>query len=141
MGQGMTRADIRALKACMEIAKRDPMRERQLECMRKDDKRPWEERALFACSCVQSEQMSLRPWETVPADAVGERHPTIARLDSQTREWRKAHAVVERLLKLDLSPYVADPLGEIRRAEEALRLQAHPPLHVVSSDGEPPASA
>jgi hypothetical protein len=137
----MTRADIRALKACMEIAKRDPMREHQLESMRKDDKRPWEERALFACSCVQSETMALRPWETAPCDAVDEPHPTIARLDGQMREWRKAHAVVERLLKLDLSPYEPDPLGAIRRAEEALRLQAHPPLHVVSSNDEPPAAA
>jgi hypothetical protein len=125
----------------MEIYMRDPACRYQIEAMRINGKQSWEERALFACSCVQSETMSLRPWETAPSDAVGEPHPTIANLDSQMREWRKAHAVVERLLKLGLSPYVADPLGEINGAEEALRQQAHPPLRVVPSDGEPPAAA
>ena len=120
---------------------REPMRARQLESMRTNDKRSWEDRALFACSCVQSETMALRPWETAPCDAVDEPHPTIARLDGQMREWRKAHAVVERLLELGLSPYVADPLGELRRAEEALRRPVHPPLHVIPSDGEPPMPA
>jgi hypothetical protein len=136
----MTRADIRALKQCMEIAMREPMRAHQLENMRQLDKRPWEARALFACSCVQSEKMALRPWETVPCDAVDEPHPTIARLESQMREWRKAHAVVERLLELNLSPYVADPLGEINRAKETLRRQTHPPLRAVAPD-EPPSAA
>jgi hypothetical protein len=136
----MTRADIRALKHCMESAMREPMRARQLESMRTNDKRSWEDRALFACSCVQSETMALRPWETAPCDAVDEPHPTIARLDGQMREWRKAHAVVERLLELGLSPYVADPLGEINRATD-LRREAHPPLHVVAPDGESPAAA
>jgi hypothetical protein len=139
MGEDVTRADIGALKKCMELAMRDPMRAHQLESMRINDKRPWLERALFACGCLQAEQ--IRPWETVPADAVGKPHPTIARLDSQMREWRKAHAVAERLIALGLSPYVADTLGEINHAEEALRRQTPPPLHVVSSDGEPPAAA
>lgn len=134
----MTRQDIRALKQCMEIAARDPMRKHQLEGMRLD-RRPWEERALFCCSIAQSEAMALRPWQTAPADAVGQPHPTIP--DFQLREWKKAHAVVERLLALGLSPYVADTIGEIRTAEEGLRSQAHPPPHHVVSDGDLPPAA
>jgi hypothetical protein len=137
VGKAVTRADIRALKHCLELAKREPMRACQLEEMRRIDKQPWEQRALFACSCVQSETMALKPWQTPPCDAVGEPHPTIARLESQMREWRKARTVVERLLELDLSPYEPDPLGAIRRVDEA----AHPLLRVVAVDGEPPAVA
>jgi hypothetical protein len=123
--EGLTGADIRALKRCLELA----MRERwdQLEGMRKEA-RPWEERALFACSCVQSETMNLKRWEVAPCDAVGESHPTVVHQASYMVEWHKAHGIVERLLELGLSPYVADPIGEIDRAGEA-------------SNDKPPAAA
>ena len=141
MAQDLTRADIRALKACLEIAAREPMRRHQLERMRIEDKRAWEQRARFACSCVQSEAMALRPWETAPCDAADdEPDETIARLDGQLRQWRKAHALVEQLRELGISPFVSDPVGEINRAREALRLQAHPALHVVDGGDGPPAA-
>jgi hypothetical protein len=104
----------------MELAKREPMRARQLESMRKDDKLPWEERALRACTWVQTRTMAVKPWQIAPCDAVDdEPDPTIARMDSQMREWRKAHAVVERLLEFGLSPYEPDPLGALARARSA----------------------
>jgi hypothetical protein len=132
----MTRADRKALEACVELAEREPMRKQQLAGFR-HDRRPWDEIALFACTIVQSKSMNLRPWQVAPCDAAGEpTHPK----DVYMAEYRKARAVVEHMLKLGLSPYVADPLAEIRRAEEALRHQA-PTLRVVSPDNEPPAAA
>jgi hypothetical protein len=138
----MTPADTRALKACVEIASREPMRERQIEQKRRAGA-SWKERARFCCSIVQSRTMALRPWEVPPADAVEEElHPSM-RLDSYAREWTKAHSVVQRLIALGLSPYVADPLGEITRREEEQRLEqaARTPLRVVVSDGSEPPTA
>jgi hypothetical protein len=98
------------LRHCLELAMRE--RKDQLEGMRKEA-RPWLERAQFACGCVQSETMNLRPWEVAPCDAVGEPHPTVVRQASYMVEWHKARRIAERLLELGLSPYVADPIGEI----------------------------
>jgi hypothetical protein len=53
--------------------------------------------------------------------------PAILRQAGYMAEWRRARAVVEGLLKLGLSPFVADPLAAIGRAE--------------GSYGEPPAAA
>jgi hypothetical protein len=133
--------DRAALKACMEIARRDPMRKRQL-AEKQHDGESWEERALFCCTIVQERAMGLRPWECCPADAIDdEPHPTIARKHSYMVEYQKAHAVARRLMELGVSPYVADPLTEIRKAEEAQR-QAVPELRLVSSDEpEPPPAA
>jgi hypothetical protein len=138
----MTRADLRELKKCMEIVCREPRHQHQLESFRRD-KRPWLERALLCCSIAQSATMNLEPWSCAPCDAVGEPHPTIARQHAYMIEWHKAHAVVARLIALGLSPYVADPVGEITRAEDQLRRAqaAEMPLRLVASDGEPPSAA
>ena len=84
--------------------------------------------------------MGLKPWQVAPADAVEELHPTIARQDSYMVEWRKARAVVERMLALGLSPYCSDPLAKIAKAEEELRRQAGPELRLVETEPEPPAA-
>jgi hypothetical protein len=136
----MNAKDRAALKACMEIACRDPMRKRQLAGKQYDGE-TWEERALFCCSIAQERAMGLPPWSCAPCDAIDdEPHPSIARQDSYMVEYRKANIVARRLIELGVSPYVADPLTEIRKAEEERRRQAAPSLRVVSSDEPPPAA-
>ena len=132
----MTRADRKALEGCVELAEQDPRRKKQLDSFR-GDRRPWNEIAAFCCTIVQSQIMGLKPWQIAPCDAVGEpTHPS----DVYRTEHRKARIAVERMISLGLSPYWADPLAEIRRAEEALRRQG-PELRVVSPDNEPPPAA
>jgi hypothetical protein len=137
----MNKADRSALKACMEIACRDPDRRRQLDEKRHDGE-SWEEVATFCCTIVQRTAMGLPPWSCVPADAIDdEPHPTIARQRDYMVEYRKAHAVAKRMIELGVSPYAPDPLAAIATAEDELRRQAAPALRVVSSDSEEPPSA
>jgi hypothetical protein len=123
----MTRKDLAALRECLALAERDPMVAEQLRDMARDG-RSRIDRALFACAILQDRNLDLKPWQVPPVDAVDdELDPAIRWAAGYIAEWQRAHAVVERLLALDLSPYVADPLAAIRRAE--------------GSYGEPPAAA
>src|SRR5690349_17295048 len=58
----------RSMKLCREQLRRGP----QLDAMLKGDPergfppRDWFDVALFACNCVQDENLKLRPWEFAP---------------------------------------------------------------------------
>jgi hypothetical protein len=106
------------------------MREKKL------DREPWLDRATFACQIAQQEAMHLKPWECAPAFS----DPATDDTDGWRHQKAKARVVADRLRQLGLSIFVPDPIGEIAKAEEALRRQG-PALQVVSPDNEPPAAA
>jgi hypothetical protein len=113
----MTRKDLAALRECLALAERDSMLADQLR-RKAQAGEPRLDRALFACAVLQDRNCNLRPWQVPPAEAVDdELDPTVGWKPGYKAEWQRAHAVVERLLALGLSPYVADPLAAIRRAE------------------------
>ncbi|QND59854.1 hypothetical protein [Mesorhizobium huakuii] len=97
--------DKKALKRCMEIASRDPSRAGQLADMLKD--RPWEEVAAFACYCVQSQALNLKPHETAPAFA-DILYPEGIRRDPD------AGALQDKMLAAGLSVFEPDPLFALR---------------------------
>ncbi|ESY30031.1 hypothetical protein NKI15_27545 [Mesorhizobium sp. M0862] len=89
----------------MEIASRDRSRAEQLDSMLKD--RHWDEVAHFACYCVQSQALNLKPWETAPAFA-DIAHPEGIRRDPN------AGALQDKMLAAGLSVFEPDPLSALR---------------------------
>ncbi|MER8743873.1 hypothetical protein NKH54_12385 [Mesorhizobium sp. M1004] len=97
--------DKNALTRCMEIASRDPSRGGQLASMLLD--RPWEEVAHFACYCVQSQALNLKPHETAPAFA-DILYPEGVRRDPD------AGALRDKMLAAGLSVFEPDPISALR---------------------------
>jgi hypothetical protein len=95
----------------MRMAKAsDPGRRQQLESKLQDE--PWQEVALFACYCMQCQNLSLKPWQPPPMHADEDRprddHPSAGKV--------AAWELCQRLLKAGLSMYEPDPI----RALEAV---------------------
>jgi hypothetical protein len=112
----LTRTDHFWLKRCMELVRQEPTRKHQLD-QKLAAGETWEELALFCCEIVQRRSMKLQAWQCPPGAAIGA--PAIeGREPHYVAEWSKAHELVERMRGLGLSPFVPDPIGEIRRVEE-----------------------
>ena len=68
----LAKHDLEALRECMEIAKRELGLAEQLQSMLAEP-RPWAEVAAFACHCVQSRALLLRPRESPPCAPTSDR--------------------------------------------------------------------
>jgi hypothetical protein len=92
--------DMDALRKCMEIAKRDPLRVEQLESMLED--RPWIEVARFACYCVQGDVLRLKLWESPPCSP-----------SDDEAAWK----LLQKMLKAGVSRFDPDPLRALEAAQ------------------------
>jgi len=103
----MTRKDLAALRRCIEVAERDPMRREQVRHMR-----PRLTKALFCCSVAQSESLDLKPWECPPCESDADPSDN----DSYAEQKRRARQLADRLRAAGLSVFEPDP---IRALEDA----------------------
>lgn len=102
----MTKADRDALKACMDLAMREPSCAEQLRDQLKDGL-PWEEVSRFACDCVQSEALHLKPWEESPC--------VVDEDDPEERD-KQAQHLLRQMLAAGVSRYDPDPLAALEAA-------------------------
>ena len=98
----MTRKDLAALRRCIDVAERDPLRREQVR-----DMRPRLERALFCCSVAQSESINLKPWECPPCES----EPDLSDNTSYAEQKQRARQLADRLRAAGLSIYEPDPIA------------------------------
>src|SRR5262245_58595280 len=98
--------DQNALQRCMQHAMRNG-RKQQLENMLKDQS--WHDVATFACYCVQTDNLVLKPWQEPPcwADEF-EEHP---------RD-KAAQHLLRQMLRAGLSRYEPDPMAALAKASK-----------------------
>ena len=97
----MTRKDLAALRRCIDVAERDPLRREQVR-----DMRPRLERALFCCLVVQSESLALKPWECAPCES--DPDPS-----DKAGFAEQARQLADRLRAAGLSIYEPDPIAAL----------------------------
>jgi len=100
----MTRKDLAALRRCIEVAERDPMRREQVRHMR-----PRLTKALFCCSVAQSESLDLKPWECPPCES----EPDDSDNASYAEQRWRARQLADRLRAAGLSIYEPDPIAAL----------------------------
>jgi hypothetical protein len=113
----MTRQDLAALRRCIAVAERDPMRAEQIRNMR-----PRLAKALFCCSVAQSEALDLRPWECPPSES----DPDPSDNASYAEQRRRARQVADRLRAAGLSIFEPHPLEALERAAARARGELSP---------------
>src|SRR5262245_2569884 len=101
-GDNLSPVDRRALKRCVEVASRDPMRREQFVAMA-DDGRTWLEVALSACFAWQTETLRLKPWESPPC----------------TPRDDAAEAFADELAEAGLSAFEPDPMAALAKLGRA----------------------
>jgi hypothetical protein len=96
--------DDDALQRCLEIARRDLGRAKQLDSMLEDQ--DWYEVARFAASCVQGHALRLKLWETPPCSE--------SAVEDEPKPFDPAaQALLRKMLKAGLSRYEPDPIGAL----------------------------
>jgi hypothetical protein len=113
----LSEVDNAALWRAMRMARRDPMRRRQLDAMMETG-RDKVEVAKFASYVCQADRLNLKPWETAPC------HISIAKTwveldasgpDHRHRRIVEAQALVQKLLKAGLSRWEPDPVAALSK--------------------------
>jgi hypothetical protein len=113
----LTPIDIEALHRAMELARKEPVRARQLDDMLRD--RPWQEVARFASYSLQHQALQTRPWEVAPCECRPEDIAELLRTPHPDMTGRaKAARLLQRLLELGLSRWEPDPMRAIAAAEQ-----------------------
>jgi hypothetical protein len=117
----LSEVDCAALWRAMRMARRDPMRRRQLDAMMETG-RDKVEVAKFASYVCQADRLNLKPWETAPC------HISVAKTwveldasgpDHRHRRIIEAQQLVRRLLEAGLSKYEPDPVLALEKARRA----------------------
>jgi hypothetical protein len=108
----MTRKDLAALRRCIEVAERDPMRREQVRHMR-----PRLAKALFCCSVAQSESLDLNPWECPPSES----EPDDSDNANYVEQRRRARQLADRLRAAGLSIYEPDPIAVLEETAARAR--------------------
>jgi hypothetical protein len=100
--------DRDALERCMDMARRDPSRARQMDSMLTDQ--AWLEVATFASYVVQGQNLRLKPWESPPMCG----GPTPGRTGPAAESDIKAGQLLDRMLAAGLSQYEPDPIAALK---------------------------
>ena len=100
----MTRKDLAALRRCIEVVERDPMRREQVFNIR-----PRLTKALFCCSVAQSESLDLKPWECPACESDSDPSDNA----SYAEQKRRARQLADRLRAAGLSIYEPDPIAAL----------------------------
>ena len=107
MTDDLAEHDMRALRECIDIAKRDPggLAE-QLQSML-DEPRPWAEVAQFACCCVQRRALQLKPRQSPPCAPAD----------------KSAQKLLRKMLEAGISRFHPDPVRALLEAIDAKKEQ------------------
>jgi hypothetical protein len=113
----MNKRDRAALKLAMTMARKDPLRARQLDGMLAAG-RSWQEVAEFAAYSCQFDTLRLKPWETPPIDA--DDTPGAAARDRFGYFTEpKAVALLKRMKAAGVPRCYPDPMAALAEAEAA----------------------